>query len=346
MDMGIFLQFVKPAQIIGVTGTKGKSTTASLIYEALKSGNRDVIFAGNIGKSVLDTIPFVKENTLVVLEISSFQLEGFADHQVSPKYAVITNIYPDHLNYYGDMEKYTESKKIIAKFQSPNDFLFIRKDDEVTSKPEFLENLKGHIVYFSKSDLPESFSPKLPGEHNLENFAAALVVTNKIVRTQGDALCAYIALENFAGVEFRLQVIYDKNNIKIYNDTAATNPDATIQALQSLPNSILIVGGVNKNLPYGKLAKAIEKYSKAVYFLEGTATNELLKLCKARPCMPAQGEALQTYNDLEKILQDIKKIVKSGDIILFSPGAASFNLFQNEFDRGRKFNEAVAEVFG
>ncbi|MDO8639066.1 MAG: UDP-N-acetylmuramoyl-L-alanine--D-glutamate ligase, partial [Candidatus Daviesbacteria bacterium] len=340
-DMGIFLQFVKPGQIIGVTGTKGKSTTASLIYEALKAVGQDIVLAGNIGKSVLDTIPYVKKDTLVILEISSFQLEGFADHQVSPKYAVITNIYPDHLNYYGSMEKYIESKKIIAQYQSPDDFLFIRRNDEITSKPEFLQNLKGQIIYFSKSDLPENFSPKLPGEHNLENFAVALAVINKILRTQGVPQRAYTALEDFQGVEFRLQLIYDKDNIKIYNDTAATNPDATIQALQALPNSILIVGGVNKNLPYEQLAKAIKKYPKAVYFLEGTATDELLKLC-----VPAQGEALQTYNDLEMILQDIKKIIKPGNTILFSPGAASFNLFQNEFDRGRKFNLAVEKIFG
>ncbi|MDO8639191.1 MAG: Mur ligase family protein, partial [Candidatus Daviesbacteria bacterium] len=136
MDMGIFLQFVKPEQIIGVTGTKGKSTTASLIYETLKchSGEssspesvterswtsqddkKNVVFAGNIGKSVLDTVPYVKDNTLVVLEISSFQLLAFGEHQVSPHWAVISNIYPDHLNYHGTMENYTEAKRFIAEF--------------------------------------------------------------------------------------------------------------------------------------------------------------------------------------------------------------------------------------
>ncbi len=367
MDMGIFLQFVKPEQIIGVTGTKGKSTTASLIYEVLKchSGessspesakerswtsqdDKNVIFAGNIGKSVLDTIPHIKEDTLVVLELSSFQLEGFEDHKISPRYAVITNIHPDHLNYYRTMEKYTESKKIIAKFQSPDDFLFIQRNDEVTSKPEFLQNLKGQIIYFSKEDLPENFSPKLKGEHNLENFAAALALTNKILRTKGDAFCAqraYIALENFSGVEFRLQLIYDKNNIKIYNDTAATNPDATIQALKSLPNSILICGGVNKDLPYQELSVAIHQYTKAVFFLEGNATDEIMSKMKEighQSIDKIQG----IYTDLEKLLKDVKDITKPKDIILFSPGAASFNLFQNEFDRGRKFNAAVEKIFG
>lgn len=376
MDMGIFLQFVKPKQIIGVTGTKGKSTTASMIYEILREiyteqsrsaqDDKKVIFAGNIGKSVLDTIPFVKPDSLIILELSSFQLSAFEEHKFSPKYAVITNIYPDHINYHGSMESYIEAKKSIAKYQTKEDSLFLKKGDEITNNPKFLQDLKGQIIYFSKSDLPEKFSPKLPGEHNLENFAAALAVTSKILGTKGVAFCAYEILENFTGVEFRLQLIYDKNGIKIYNDSAATNPEATIQALRALPNSILIVGGVNKNLPYNELTKAIEKYPKAVYFLEGSATDEILKyLSSVIPAkvLRSRGTGIQNkkkwiphqvrddkkiniYNDLEKILKDIKKIVKSEDTILFSPGAASFNLFQNEFDRGRKFNTAVEKIFG
>lgn len=360
MDMGIFLQFVNPEQIIGITGTKGKSTTASLIYQALKAGGKDVFFAGNIGKSVLDTIPVVKKDSLVVLELSSFQLEGFDDHKVSPKYAVITNIFPDHLNYYGTMESYIESKRIIAKYQTKNDYLFLKEADEITSNPKFLTGLEGQVVYYALKDLPQDFSPKLPGEHNLENFAAALAVSNKILASKGDAssslsdealglrtegLRARKAVENFQGVEFRLQIIYDKNGTKIYNDTAATNPESTIQALKSLPNSILICGGVNKNLPYEDLAAAIHKHTKAVFFLKGTATDEIIS--KMAKIGHQSADKIQgIYSDLEKLVRDVKDITKPKDTILFSPGAASFNLFQNEFDRGRKFNAAVEKIFG
>ena len=148
MDMDIFLEYVKPSQIIGVTGTKGKSTTSSLIYEVLKISRGlnlnnprglNVIFAGNIGKSVLDTIPYVNKETLVILEISSFQLESFDNNKVSPKWAVITNVTPDHLNYYSKMEEYINAKKIIGKYQTNEDFLFLRKDDPVTVNPGFLK---------------------------------------------------------------------------------------------------------------------------------------------------------------------------------------------------------------
>ena len=223
MDMGIFLQYVLPSQIIGITGTKGKSTTSTLIYEVLKtSHSRSVILAGNIGKSVLDTIEYVNPKTLVVLELSSFQLEAFEQHQVSPKYAVITNIYPDHLNYYQNMEEYILAKKIIAKYQTTENFLFLRKGDKVTNSPDFLKNLKGQINYFSAV-----------GEHNLENMSAALAISNKFGVLQGQALQT---MKKFKGVEFRQQLIKEVGRIKIINDTAATNPDAGIQALKTFPN--------------------------------------------------------------------------------------------------------------
>lgn len=336
MDMGIFLQFTNPAQIIGITGSKGKSTTSTLIYEILKKADKEVVFAGNIGKSVLDTISHVSEKTLVVLEISSFQLEAFDKHKVSPKYAVITNIYQDHLNYYDSMEKYTESKQIIAKYQNQEDFLFIRKDNEVTSKPEFLQDLKGKIIYFSKSDLPENFSPKLPGEHNLENFAAAFAVA-RIFKIPEQIILE--ALQNFSGVEYRLQLIKEVNGIKIYNDSTATMPVASIEAIKSLPGSILICGGMNKHLTFDSLAKIIDEKAKMVFFIDGNATDEIKKYLKS------QDKIRGTYSDLEKLLTDVKAVAKPGDTILFSPGATSFNFFQNEFDRARKFNAAVEKVF-
>lgn len=341
MDMGIFLQYVNPNQIIGITGTKGKSTTASLIYEVLKQSGFDMRLAGNIGQSVFDTLPSVKENTLVVLELSSFQLEAFGKHQVSPKWAVITNIYEDHLNYYGSMEEYIKAKRYIAQFQTKDNFLFLRKDDKITNNPDFLKSLKGQVSYFSYQDLPENFRPKLPGEHNLTNFAAALSVLNIF---QVDRNQALKVMEEFAGVEFRLQLIKTWKGVKIYNDSAATNPSATIQALKSLPNSILICGGVNKNLDYRELAQAINQYAKEVYFLEGDASEEIKKQIPhfARGGRSGQNPKLRgEYNNLEKLMEDLKPILKPGNIVLFSPGAASFNLFQNEFDRGRKFNQTI-----
>lgn len=352
LDMGIFLQFVKPYQIIAVTGTKGKSTTASLIYHVLKSpgvylthpkgvlsrhlvGNK-VILAGNIGTSVLDIISQITPETLIILEVSSFQLEAFDEHKFGPHYALITNIYPDHLNYYSFLEEYIVSKKLISKNQTKDDYLFLWKDDSIANTKDFLNGISSRIIHFSSDDLPKDFNPLLKGEHNLSNLAASL----KVLKQLGvDEKFALNQMAKFKGVEFRMQLIKEWRGVKIYNDTTATMPEATIESLKSFPNCILICGGMNKGLNYDELSKAIDKWAKAVYFIEGEATDNLklkiknLKLIKG------------TYNNLVKLLQAVKNDVKPGDVVLFSPGATSFNLFQNEFDRGRKFNQAVEEVF-
>lgn len=345
-DVGIFLEFVNPKQIIGVTGTKGKSTTASLIYEILKhpKGREDllrrqvqddVVLAGNIGRSVLDSLDKINSQTLVILELSSFQLEAFEEKKVSPHIGVLTNIYPDHLNYYKDMDEYIDAKKILAQYQTSEDFLFINSISKLINNPKFLKGLDGIIIKYSKKNLPKGFKPKLKGEHNLENYAAAFAVSKKINIPEEEILKAF---EEFEGVEFRTQLIKEFEGIKIYNDSAATIPDAAISALKTFDNAILICGGMNKGLKYEEMANQIDRSVKSVYFLEGDAT-ESLKL-------KIKSEKLKgTYSDLEELMREVKKEAKSGNVILFSPGATSFNLFQNEFDRGRKFNTAVERVF-
>lgn len=330
-DMGIFLGFVKPSQIVGVTGTKGKSTTSSLIYEVLKNSGKKVILAGNIGTSVLDIIQQIQSDTLIVLEISSFQLEAFDQHKVSPHFAVITNIYPDHLNYYKNMDEYIGAKKVIGKYQTENDYLFINHKNK-----DFAEGLKSKIIYYSNTDLPANFKSSLVGEHNKSNMAAAYVICKKL---GVDEKIILKTISQFKGVPFRIQLIKDWSGIKIINDTTATTPDAAIQAIKTFPNSILICGGMNKGMNYKQFVTIVKKCVKKIYFLEGDSTEMIKKLMKNQNIIAG------TYNDLEKLLIDVKEIVKNGDTILFSPGATSFNLFQNEFDRGRQFNEAVQKVF-
>lgn len=344
MDMGILLEFISPDRIVGVTGTKGKSTTSSLIYQTLSrhcEENHDeaisqVLYAGNIGKSVLDVIPHLTDETLLVLEISSFQLEGFEPHRISPKYSVITNILPDHLNYYQNMKQYAEAKRIIARFQKPGDFLFINISDPITNSPRFLEALQAKVIYFSEFDLPDDFEPTLPGAHNKANYAASLKVAKVFEIREKDALNY---MNEFKGVEFRQQLIREWNGVKIINDTAATGPNATIASLKTYPNCILIAGGVNKNLPYEDLSKLIDESVKAVYFLEGDATETI------KSQMENQDKIKGTFNNFEELLNALKPNLEKGDTVVLSPGAASFNLFQNEFDRGRKFNNAVEKIF-
>lgn len=335
-DVGVFLDFVKSGQIIGVTGTKGKSTTSSLIYEVLKAAGKKTIHAGNIGVSVLDSLEQIDEETLVVLEISSFQLEAFHEHGISPKWAVITNIHPDHLDYYGSMENYIASKRVIAQSQSEEDYLFIWKDDKVVNTPEFLKGLISQIIKYSSTDLPADYQLTIPGEHNLTNAAASLAVS-KVFKI--DEAVALKAMKDFPGVEFRLQLVKEWEGVKIYNDTAATGPTAALSALNTFKDPIMIVGGVDKGLPYEKLAEELDRKAKAVYFLDGTATEKIKRLMRVLKIQRS------TYFDLDSLLKDLKQEVKGGDVVLFSPGAASFNMFQNEFDRGRKFNEAIEKIF-
>lgn len=341
MDMGIFLEFAKPFQIIGITGTKGKSTTASLIYEALKRGGKNIVFAGNIGKSVMETISHITQNTLIVLELSSFQLEAFHQHLLSPKWAVITNIYPDHLNYYQTMDEYIEAKRAITAYQTEEDILFLNKEDTVTNSPDFLKGIRARIIHFSSQDLTDEFKPKLIGEHNKANLAASFAVARVFDIPEKVALDV---LAKFRGIEFRLQLIKEWNGVKIYNDTSSTGPDSGIQALKALPGSIVICGGVNKNLPYNKYAQVLAESAKKIFFLEGNATQQIKDLLHSK--FKVQSSKLGgTYNNLEELLKDVKAEIKFGDTILFSPAAASFNLFQNEFDRGRKFNKAIEKIF-
>ncbi len=363
MDMGIFLEYVNPSQIIGVTGTKGKSTTATLIYKILKASlhvnsshtrhglgehEGNIILAGNIGKSVLDVIPDIKQDTLIVLEISSFQLEAFDQHKVSPRWSVITNITPDHLNYYSTMNEYLSAKRIIGKYQTAQGFLFLRKNDPITAKVNFTKDFKGRIIYFSKVDLPKKFHPHLMGDHNLENMAAALAVARVFNISQDQTLQT---MANFKGVPFRIELIKTWNGVKIYNDTVATSPEASIQAIKTLGGNlksplgclILICGGMNKKMEYTKYVTIVHKFVNKVFFLEGDATDTITSSLRAkRSNLKIHGP----YNNLEQLLTDVKSEVQSGNVILFSPAATSFNLFQNEFDRGRKFNLAVQKVFG
>lgn len=339
-DFSIFLKFTNQENIIAITGTKGKSTTASLIHEALKASNKNVVFAGNIGKSILDTISNLEDKTLIVVEVSSFQLQTLKEKNFSPHIAVITNIYPDHLNWHTSMEEYINAKKAIAVNQTTNDYLLI-SCQKILNTEEFLKGLRGKTISFCGEEIAhEEWIEKLPlkGDANLDNYAIALKVSEILELDKQTTLQAF---QNFKGADFRMQLAGEYKGIKIINDSTATNPIATIEALRSTGSCILIAGGMNKGLEYHELAAEIEANIKNLYLLEGDASQEILKYIRDKSIIKGKG----LYDDLIELLINVKESAKNGDIILFSPGATSFNLFQNEFDRGRKFNEAVEKVF-
>ncbi len=364
-DLGLFFQFCPSKNIIAVAGTKGKSTVSQLIYHIFKEAQKDTILAGNIGISVLDILEKIDPQTWVILEISTWQMEGIKDHKFIPHTTVLTNILPDHLDRYSNFEKYAQAEKLIFKYQQSNDNLVINFDNKETRQAKretnskmywfsakekiepgcYLENdelvfqSEEYKMAFTKiSDLP------LPGSHNLENILAASTV-GFIHNIPGEIILK--ALKNFPGIPYRLEFIGVFKGVKFYNDTCATTPEAALAALESFPKQpiILILGGKDKKLNYESFGIAIGKNKniKKIILLQHLAYDASLKILSA----------LKKHLDSEKIIQisNLKVGVeialqqaKANDLILLSPAAASFGMFKNEFDRGDQFNKIVKNL--
>lgn len=350
-----------PAPIIAVTGTRGKSTTTSLIFEIFKKHNPKTLMAGNIRKVVMfEIIDQIKKETPVILELSSWQLETMAPDHLSPHIGVITNLMPDHLNRYKNMADYAEAKKIIFKYQKPSDFIILNKDNPTTreigcevksqrywfSKKYFKEEngsyVQNNIIYFRRDGIQERITNisgiKLKGEHNLENVLAAVTVakisgipTKKII----DVLKRYKGLEN------RQELIRTLRGVEFYNDTTATTPDAVIAALKTIgdksrKNIILICGGSDKGLDYKEMVKLIRKKVKFLILLKGKATEKITASFKKD-----EKDFYKVFNKMKEAVRVAFDQAERGDVVLLSPGAASFGLFVNEFDRGDQFVKAV-----
>ncbi len=321
---------------IGITGTRGKTTTATLIYEILKKAGLDVYLAGNIrGTASLPLISKLKPESYLVLELSSWQLQGFADVKISLNYALILNIYADHLNRYNSFDEYVDDKKNIYRFQKKEDYLFLNQDLDKKYFQEFKNETQSQIIYFSKNDV-QDYKNNLLGEHNLENIAAArslalnLGINENIIKA---------SIENFQPVEFRLQKIREFKGVNFINDSASTAPIAGIKALDSIQGNIfLIAGGASKNLPLEDWADKISQKCQKVALLKGEDTDKLKSLI----CNQDIIEGI--FENLESAVDALYKKTQPGDIILLSPGSASFNMFDNEFDRGQKFNQIVKKI--
>jgi UDP-N-acetylmuramoylalanine--D-glutamate ligase len=365
-DIGIFVRLCPSQHIVAVAGTKGKSTTASLIHHLLKSAGKDVVLAGNIGVSVFDALPFIKTETIVVLEISSWQLEGLKQIRFAPRTAVLTNILPDHLDRYRDFESYSNAEQLVYKYQNRNHFLILNQDQKIIR--DAAKKAKAKIIWFSKKRkvgrgcfVGSKFILRragagnrtekiiaikhlpLLGEHNLENVlaasAAAMVCGITVAATRR-------ALRTFKGLPHRLEFIREVRGIRFYNDSAATTPDACLAALGSFSRPIiLIAGGKNKKMPFGNLVKAIaenEKIKRVILLRHPNydATETILKEAEK---LSASVKFIQAAG-MRQAVRAAFSFAKKGDIILLSPAAASFGMFKNEFDRGRQFIVSSARI--
>lgn len=348
-DVGIFFQLTRinandntgkrgnKIEIIGVTGTKGKSTTSTLIYEFLKTKYKNVFLAGNIRTSVFDIYPKLNKNSIVVLELSSWQLEGLKRHKKSPHIAVITNILPDHLNRYEGMSNYAEAKKNIFKYQKLNDYLILNPQDEYSRK--FVKEAKSRVIFSRiNTNLTQISRIIVPTNISLAAEVAKLYkISQKSIKK---------SLKNFKGLEGRLEFVKSINGVKYYNDTTATIPDAAIFALDALKSKtkkiILIAGGVDKikiKSPYKRLAKIIKKTIKCVIILPGSASDILIKELSG-----LKYKNIHKTNTMAEAMKKSISLAQEGDIVLLSPAAASFNLFRHEFDRGNEFKKTVRNL--
>lgn len=367
MDSSIFFKLCK-LPIIGVTGTKGKTTTATLIAEILRAAGKKVFTAGIGQKPVLNLLDEIggTKDGVVVFELSSWRLSALGRAASSPHIAVITNIFPDHLNYYGTMEKYIADKKYIFSSQKPEDYIVLNYDNKMTR--ELAKDAKSKVVFFSTESLG-ALSPKwglklqiangkiifenneeqkeicdlndikLQGGHNIGNILAAVAAVSAY-GIAPEKICE--AIKNFKGIPHRLEFVREIDGVKYVNDTAATMPDAAIAGINSFSKPvILIAGGMDKNLDFREFAKAAGEKVKKIVFLKGDATEKMKAELKK---IDAENKIDSEFDSMEKAVVRAKNIAGPGDIVLLSPGSASFGLFLNEFDRGDKFREAVKEL--
>lgn len=337
MDTSLFAKFCD-RPLIGVTGTRGKTTTATLIYELLKGSGKNALFGGNVkGIATLPLLKKIQPNTLVVLELSSWQLQGFDEEKISPYIGVVTNIYPDHLNRYPTMTEYIKDKKIIFKYQTKNDFLVLNRENNKTK--EMASEAKAKVVWFRADDFPREWPLALPGKHNRANAAAAYRV-GEIVKLYPQWMKSVFA--TFRGVAFRLEAVGEVKGVKYINDSTSTIPEATIAALETIDEPIiLLAGGASKNLDFAALAKKIAVKTKAVVLLEGSAT---VKLASSINRTGVSGKIIGRFGDLKKAVLTAQKAAQRGDVVLLSPGCASFGMFKNEYHRGEEFNQIVKNL--
>lgn len=352
------LMEICPCKIVGVTGSDGKTTTTSLINAILKKAGYKTFLGGNIGTPLFTKLPEMEPNDIVVLELSSFQLMNM---HISPDIAVITNITPNHLNIHKDYQEYIDAKKCIFKNQNEKGILILNYDNDITR--ECAKEANGNVVFFSsKVKLDNGFIVDgniikecndkvrkhilntdeviLRGNHNFQNIATALAATKTLVDTD----IAVQAIKEFKPVEHRIEFVKEINGVKWYNDSASSSPTRTISGINAFKeNIILIAGGYDKNLEYEPLAKpVVDKVSTLI--LIGQTAEKIYDVVKNESEKENKKVNIYMCDTLEQTIEIAKKSAKKGDVVLFSPASASFDMFKNFADRGHKFKDLVNKI--
>lgn len=335
-EAALYFRFTN-AHTIGVTGTRGKTTTTHMIYETLKGTYPSVLMGGNIQKrSALELLKEETEQTWTVLELSSWQLEGCHWEHVSPHIAVITNINEDHMNRYDSMESYAYDKAAVLCYQKETDVVILNKLDPWT--PYFEKLTKARIVYFDDHTLPQNTVLKVPGMHNVLNASACYQASLEAGCLKERILSS---LSAFSGVPSRFELIRTVSGVKYINDTTSTTPAALHVALlaalsivQKQGKIILLSGGASKGLHMDGAISDMNTYATHILLLKGTGTDEIVSNI-------SKEKLVGIFDDMNKAVHKAHELSKPGDVVLLSPGCASFGIFKNEFDRGAQFNTSV-----
>lgn len=325
-QLELFLKFV-PNKIIGITGTKGKSTTSSMIYKVLKEQEKDVLLLGNIGVPLLDMIEKINKDTILVIEMSSHQLE-FVDH--SPYISILTNIYQEHLDHHNNFEEYIQAKINICKYQNENDYFIYNKDDELIRSR--IDNVIAKKIGVSKNDtIPEINNPKIMGDSSKYNILFTLEVA-KLFNL--DINKTIESINTFNPLPHRIEYVGEYNNIKFYDDAIATIPEACINSIKALKSvDTLIFGGLDRGVNLTSLEE---------YLNQGVVKNLI--------CMPETGYIIAdklTNKDLNIIKVETMEdavdnaFIYTKNICLLAPAAASYNRYKNFEEKGNHYQELI-----
>lgn len=360
MEMSLFFRAC-PAPIVGVTGTKGKTTVATLAGALIAAEYPGAVTAGNMGISALEQLPLLQPEIPVVIELSSWQLEALIEHGLAPRIAVLTLIAEDHLNTYDGFTDYAETKRGITRHQRRGDWLIVNRDDPeawqatgrspATTVPFGTSDRGGDGAWLAGDALlwrwqgtelrwPLPTTPALAGPHGARNALAALAAA-RLAGVSPEAIAS--GLEGFAGVRDRMERVGEIDGVTYINDTTATAPVAAVVALEALAGRFgrvhLLCGGADKRLDPAPLAVAVGEHGATAYLFEGTATPGLAAALHEAGVAP-EGP----FGSMADALAAARRNARPGDVVLLSPGCASFGLFRDEFDRGDRFRQEVAAL--
>lgn len=341
---------ISEAPFIGITGTNGKTTTTTLIYEMLNAGYKNPLIAGNIGTVASDVAQKAGEHNTIVIELSSFQLMGI--DAFKPKVAILTNIYDAHLDYHGTKEEYINAKAMITKNQTEDDYFIYNADQEIVARiaestraktipfstAQVLNDgiyVKDGAVFFNGEQIIHTSDIALPGEHNLENILSA-VAAAKLAGVNNDAI--FRVLNTFKGVKHRLQFVCELNGRKFYNDSKATNILATTKALAAFKEPvILLAGGLDRGNEFDELVPSLKNVKVLITFGQ---TAEKLE----RAGRMAGIKTILRVDNVESAVPQAYKQSEQGDVILLSPACASWDQYKTFEVRGDIFIEAVHKL--